>query len=268
LSIDSVQHSGRGRQGGKVPILSNPRSCAFYRLCCCCVGVPATTFPLNLKKEVPDQLLEPLLVLCCFERVRTWCACVLEHGGQRERRARDAGFSTCMRAQACSTDLPREALAGDSNRATSRREAMREQGKTERKHDMTERKQDMTQTRSASAEFWPPDAAGEAVEEAVIVVPHPLLAAAPACHAPSRQAHAPQANRQREPTAREQGPVQARAPHAGPLSRRKWSASGLRGRRRAPRTPALAGQGMKMATRHCRQRPPRVPSTRPLCTSE
>lgn len=71
---------------------------------------------------------------------------------------------------------------------------MRGQGKTERKHDMTEKKQDMTQTRSSSAEFWEPDAAGEAVEEAVIVVPHPLLAAAPACHAPSRQAHATQAN--------------------------------------------------------------------------
>jgi hypothetical protein len=236
-----VQHSGRGRQRGRVTILSNPRSRSFYRLCCCCVCVPATTLPLNLKKEVPDQLLEPLLVLCCFERVRTR-SCV-RAGARRTTRARDAGISTYMRAQACSTDLPREALAGD---------------RTE---------QDMPQTFPASAEFWPPDAAGEAVEEAVIVVPHPLLAAAPACHAPSRQAHATQANGQREPTAREQGPVQARVPQAA-RCRRKWNASALRGRRRAPQAPALAGQGKKMATRHCHQRPQRAPSTCPLCTSE
>ncbi len=166
--------------------------------------------------------------------------------------------------------LDRLAARGTSRRqngATQRREAMREQSKTERKHGMTEMKQDMPQTFSASAEFWPPDAAGEAVEEAVIVVPHPLLAAAPACHAPSRQAHATQANGQREPTAREQGPVQARVPQAA-RCRRKWNASALRGRRRAPQAPALAGQGKKMATRHCHQRPQRAPSTCPLCTSE
>ena len=80
--IDAVQRSGRGRQRGGGAILGDPCSCPFDGTCRSCVGVPGPTLLLDLEKEVPNQRLQPQLVLRCLAcACACACACALERSG-------------------------------------------------------------------------------------------------------------------------------------------------------------------------------------------